>query len=51
MTQKFYQLNTKIIQETQKNINNSKKMEHVLNKNYKFNFSFKDLKNFKNSKR
>ena len=40
----------KIIQETQNNINNSKKTEYVLNKNYKFNFSFKDLKNFKKFK-
>ena len=37
----------KILRKTQNNIYNSKKTEYVLNKNYKFNFNFKDLKNFK----
>ena len=46
-SQKLLKKFNKTIQEINLEINNDKKLLHVLNKNYKFNFNFNDLRNFK----
>ena len=46
-SQKFLKKFNKTIQEINIEIDNDKKLLHVLNKDYKFNFNFNDLRNFK----
>ena len=46
-SQKFLKKFNKTIQEINIEIDNDKKLLHVLNKDYKFNFKLNDLRNFK----
>ena len=46
-SQKFLKKFNKTIQEINLEIDNDKKLLHVLNKDYKFNFKLNDLRNFK----